>query len=131
MKENLKQTITPKWEVLKQMFKEGTNGIEKYGKNFPLEGEFNTLASEFIDMLGDITMDQGFRIEIEGLTLDQWKERGWNLIERAGLLPEIAWRDDKESDKFASENWGDDSEFSYVDDEYFEKEILKTLRNNK
>jgi hypothetical protein len=111
MKESLKQTITPKWEVLKQMFKEGTNGVEEYGKNFPLDGEFNKLASEFVDMLGDITMDQGFRIEIEGLTLDQWKERGWNIIERAGLLPEIAWRDDKESDKFASEDWGDESEF--------------------
>lgn len=131
MKENLKQTITPKWEVLKQMFKEGTNGVEEYGKNFPLDGEFNKLASEFIDMLGDITMDQGFRIEIEGLTLDQWKERGWNLIERAGLLPEIAWRDDKENERFASENWGDESEFSFIDDEYFEKEILKTLRKNK
>ena len=77
-------------------------------------------------MLGDITMDQGFRVEIEGLTLDQWKERGWNVIERAGLLPEIAWRDDKE-DKFASEKWGDESEFAYLDDEFFEKEIIKTL----
>lgn len=131
MKESLKQTITPKWEVLKQMFKEGTNGVERYGKNFQLDGEFNTLASEFVDMLGDITVDQGFRIEIEGLTLDQWKERGWNIIERAGLLPEIAWRDDKENDKFASERWGDESEFSSLSDEDFENAILKSLSKSK
>jgi|TARA_R110000744_G_scaffold233065_1_gene351090 hypothetical protein len=126
MEEMKKETITPKWELLKKMFKEGTNGVEEYGKNFSLDGEFNKLSSEFVDMLGDITMDQGFRVEIEGLTLDQWKERGWNVIERAGLLPEIAWRDDKE-DKFASEKWGDESEFAYLDDEFFEKEIIKTL----
>lgn len=125
-----KQVITPQWEEIKSMFKSGTNGVERYGKNFEIGGELDKKASSLIDQLGDITTDLGFRAEIEGLSLDSWKERVWNLIERAGLLPEIAWKQDK--DKEIEDNW---KSFDIVDDwneEKFEEEILKQLsRGNK
>ena len=45
--------------------------------------------------------------------MDLWKERIWSLVENAGLLPEIAWRDDKESDRLEAEDkWN-----SYDDEE--------------
>jgi hypothetical protein len=123
--ESKKGMITPKWIEIKSMFKEGTNGIERYGKNFELGGEFDQKASALIDDLGDITTDLGFRAEIEGLSLDSWKERVWNLIERAGLLPEIAWRDDK--DKDIVDNWKSFDGTDDFNEEKFEKEILKIL----
>jgi hypothetical protein len=30
--------------------------------------------------------------------MDLWKERGWSLIENAGLLPEIAWKDERDAE---------------------------------
>lgn len=125
-----KETITPQWVEIKAMFKNGTNGVERYGKNFEIGGEFDVKASSLIDMLGDITTDLGFKAEIEGLSLDSWKERVWNIIERAGLLPEIAWRDDKEKDMV--DNWKSfDSEDFGFNEEMFEREIIKTLSKSK
>jgi hypothetical protein len=36
--------------------------------------------------------------EVEGLQIDKWKDRVWNLIENAGLLPE--YRDEEDDSKF-------------------------------
>ena len=47
--------------------------------------------------------------------MNLWKERIWSLVENAGLLPEIAWRDDKESDRVEAEDkWNrEEDEFNY------------------
>jgi hypothetical protein len=47
--------------------------------------------------------------------MNLWKERIWSLVENAGLLPEIAWRDDKEKDKEEAWDTLDDDEYDYLD----------------
>ena len=93
-----KSFLTPKWLVVKEMYETGTNGSDKYGKNFKIGGELDLLATEFVDILGELTRQFGWECVIEGVHMNLWKERIWSLIENAGLLPEIAWRDDLEAD---------------------------------
>lgn len=108
-----KSIVTPKWLQIKEMYEAGTNGSDKYGTNFEIGGELDVLSLELVDMLGVITQRFGWDCIIEGIKMDLWKERVWSLIENAGLLPEIAWRDDKE-EAFARDNWEEDEdEFDY------------------
>ena len=93
-----KSFLTPKWIVVKEMYEKGTNGSDKYGKNFKIGGELDMLATEFVDIIGELTRQFGWTCVIEDVKMDLWKERIWSLIENAGLLPEIAWRDDLEAD---------------------------------
>ena len=92
-------TVTPMWVKIKEMYKSGTNHSDKYGTNFEVGGELDNLCNEFLNLLGEITLKDGYGDVIEDIKLDLWKERVWLLIENAGLLPEIGWRDDKESDR--------------------------------
>ena len=93
-----KSFLTPKWVKVKEMYEKETNGSDKYGKNFKIGGELDLLATEFVDILGELTRQFGWGCVIEDVKMDLWKERIWSLIENAGLLPEIAWRDDLEAD---------------------------------
>ena len=93
-----KQFLTPKWIEVKEMYEKGTNGSDKYGKNFKIGGELDILVTEFVDIIGELTRQFGWGCVIEDIKMDLWKERIWSLIENAGLLPEIAWRDDLEAD---------------------------------
>ncbi len=115
MAKPIKTIVTPKWQKIKAMYEAGTNGSDKYGENFEIEGELDMLCHEFIDMVGEITSDRGFDCVVEDIKMDLWKERIWSLVENAGLLPEIAWRDDKESDRLEAEDkWNsDDDEYEY------------------
>ena len=90
-----KQWLTPKWLEIKAMYEEGTNGSKKYGTNFPVDGELNELSDKFVELLGELTRRLGWGCVIEEVHMDLWKERIWSVIENAGLLPEIAWRDAK------------------------------------
>lgn len=107
MSENI---VTSKWLKIKSMYKNGTNGSDKYGSNFPIGGELDILTDEFIDILGLITLKWGYDCIVDGVKMDIWKERIWSLVENAGLLPEIAWRDDLESDKEIEDTWYDEDE---------------------
>ena len=103
-----KSFLTPKWVEVKEMYEKGTNGSDKYGKNFKIGGELDMLATEFVDIIGELTRQFGWTCVIEDVKMDLWKERIWSLIENAGLLPEIAWRDDLEADaikKAEKERW--------------------------
>ena len=126
MAKPIKTIVTPKWQKIKAMYEAGTNGSDKYGTNFEIEGELDLMCHEFIDMMGEITQDKGFDCVVEDIKMDLWKERIWSLVENAGLLPEIAWRDDKESDRLEAEDkWkSDDDEFDY-DFESKEQEAYK------
>jgi|TARA_B110000908_G_C10164622_1_gene407749 hypothetical protein len=110
-----KTVVTPMWVKIKEMYEEGTNGSDKYGTNFEIGGELDNLSNEFLELLGEITLKEGYGDVIEEIKLDLWKERIWLLIENAGLLPEISWRDDKESDRRKIEDtWVlDEEEYSY------------------
>jgi len=113
MAKPIKTIVTPKWQKIKAMYEAGTNGSDKYGTNFEIEGELDLMCHEFIDMVGEITQDRGFDCVVEDIKMDLWKERIWSLVENAGLLPEIAWRDDKESDRLEAED-----KWNSYDDEY-------------
>ena len=104
-----KSVLTPKWLTIKQMFEAGTNGSNEYGKNFPIDGELDELTQHFLGMLGTITLKQGFDAVVEGVRMDLWKERIWAVIENAGLLQEIAWKEDLES-VFSQDKWEDNSD---------------------
>jgi hypothetical protein len=106
MAKPVRTIVTPKWQKIKAMYEAGTNGSDKYG-------ELDMLCHEFIDMVGEITTDRGFDCVVEDIKMDLWKERIWSLVENAGLLPEIAWRDDKESDRLEAED-----KWNSYDDEY-------------
>jgi hypothetical protein len=117
MPKAIKQTVTPMWLEIKEIFKENTNGSDKYGSNFPIDGELDTRCHEFIDLMGKLTHEFGGYCTIEDIEMNLWKERIWSLVENAGLLPEIAWRDDKEKDKKVSWYASNDDEYDYLDEE--------------
>ena len=113
-----KSIITPKWMEIKKMYEEGTNGSKEYGKNFPIDGESDELTQHFIGMIGAITLKQGFDAVVEDIKLDLWKERIWAVVENAGLLPDIAWRDEKALNDI-KDNWNSiDDEFDYDFESY-------------
>tara|TARA_B110000046_G_C12615710_1_gene242705 strand:- start:6 stop:410 length:405 start_codon:yes stop_codon:yes gene_type:complete len=125
-----KQWLTPKWLEIKAMYEEGTNGSKRYGTNFPVDGELNELSDKFVELLGELTRRLGWGCTIEEVHMDLWKERIWSVIENAGLLPEIAWRDDLAKDEeIAAQKEEDEKEYlgeNYDIDEYepSDEEIL-------
>jgi hypothetical protein len=111
-----KSIVEPKWVKIKSMYEAGTNGSIKYGTNFKVGGELDMLCCEFIDMVSQITIKNGWGCVVEEIKMDLWKERIWSLIENAGLLPEIAWRDDKETTRAKqaeNDHWDSEDEFEY------------------
>ena len=113
MAEIVKEVITPRWLKIKEMYEAGTNGSKKYGTNFELGGELNVLSLELVDMLGEITLRNGWGCIVEDIEMDLWKKRVWSLIENAGLLDAIESKDDDEYDEFGEDgdygnNWVDD-----------------------
>ena len=111
-----KEYLTPKWINVKELYEKGTNGSDKYGANFEVNGELDNLTHELVDIIGKLTHEFGWGCVIEDVKMDLWKERIWSLIENAGLLPEIAWRDDLENDQSENDKWD-----PYEDDEYNEE----------
>ena len=110
MKEN--KFLTNKWLEIKKMFEQNTNGSKEYGSNFEIDGELDELTQHFLGYITKLTLSKGFDAEVEGVKLDLWKERIWSLIENAGLLPNIAWKDELEDEKEIEDTWnGYDDEF--------------------
>ena len=126
MKKNKKTFLTPKWLEIKLMYENGTNGSDEYGTNFPIGGELDKLTREFIDIIGEFTHEFGWDCVIEDVKMDLWKERIWSLVENAGLLPEIAWKDDlaAELEKAEKESYNYDDEFDVEEYEPSDEEIL-------
>jgi len=123
MAKAIKQTVTPMWLEIKEFYEQNTktkakaNNAPRYGTNFPIGGELDKMSSEFVDLMGALTHEFGYECVIEDVHMNLWKERIWSLIENAGLLPEIAWRDDKEKEK--KETWyaSNEEEYDYLDEE--------------
>ena len=117
MSEIVKEVITPRWLKIKEMYEAGTNGSKKYGTNFELGGELNVLSLELVDMLGEITLRNGWDCIVEDIEMDLWKKRVWSLIENAGLLDAIESKDEDEYDEFGEDgdygnNWIDNEDES-------------------
>jgi len=121
-----KEFLTPKWLEIKLMYETGTNGSDKYGNNFEINGELDKLTRDFIDIIGEFTREFGWDCIIENVKMDLWKERIWSLVENAGLLPEIAWKDDLAKDIAKAEADTEDDIWE-IDEEQIEKEIYGNL----
>tara|TARA_R110001632_G_scaffold206561_2_gene330484 strand:+ start:405 stop:812 length:408 start_codon:yes stop_codon:yes gene_type:complete len=128
-----KQFLTPKWLEIKTMYELGTNGSDKYGTNFEIKGELDKLTRDFIDIIGELTRQFGWACVIEEVKMDLWKERIWSLVENAGLLPDIAWRDDlakdeeiaakkAEADEYFEDEFGDMEDYEPSDEELMKTE---------
>ena len=129
MAKAIKQIVTPMWLEIKEMYKKDTNGSDRYGKNFPLDGELRKKCDEFINLMGELTGRLGGYCVIEDIEMNLWKERIWSLVENAGLLPEISWRDDKEKDRLeaAKEKEKEEDNYDFNDYEPSDEELLKNL----
>lgn len=89
MKSKTKFPISNRFETIKQMYK------SRKKDGFDIEA-FDVLSMDLINLLGECTM--AGVTEVEGLHVDKWKDRVWNLIENAGLLPE--YRDEEDDSNF-------------------------------
>jgi hypothetical protein len=119
-----KMFLTPKWQEIKSMYEAGTNGSNAYGENFQIDGELDILTQHFIGYIGEITEKRGFDTILEGTKMDLWKERIWALIHNAGLLPEIAWKDERDDEEVnIKDTWEQNDDEFYVDLDELEKEI--------
>ena len=78
--------ITDQFNQIKSIYKAGTNSRTKYGENFPIGGELDILCQKFLLELAKLTVEGGYKQTVEGIKLDVWKDRVWNLYENAGLL---------------------------------------------
>lgn len=97
-----KHTIEVKYLDLKTRFKSGELSIE----------EVDQITCELIAELAVLTT-RGIT-EINGVSIDLYKNRVWYIIELAGLLPE--YRD--EEDKFDEEIEEEEDDYYKVEDEY-------------
>ena len=102
-----KNVIERKFMNIKTKFKDGGYDIE----------EMDHLTCDLIAHLAQLT-DNGI-IDIEGVSIDLYKDRTWWLIEKLGLLPE--YRDDEE-DEF-DDSSDEEEEDDYYKDDAFEFEV--------
>ena len=100
-----KNIIETKFLNIKNKFKEGGYDID----------EMDYLTCDLIAHLAQLT-DNGFT-EIEGVSIDLYKDRTWWLIEKLGLLPE--YRDEDED----TDEDIDIEDTYYKDEDEFEVEI--------
>ena len=102
-----KNIIETKFLNIKNKFKAGDYNID----------EMDHLTCDLIAHLAQLT-DNGFT-DIEGISIDLYKDRtGW-LIEKLGLLPE--YRDDEEDELDDSSD--EEEEDDYYKDDAFEFEV--------
>ena len=124
-----KSYVTPKWLKIKEMYENGTNGSDKYGTNFPIGGELDMLTSEFIHELGEMTQRNGYDFTVDDIKLDLWKDRIWCLVENAGLLREIAWKEEKMKER--GESYFDNIDEFYIPENEPSDEDLESINLEK
>jgi hypothetical protein len=107
-----KNIIETKFLNIKSKFKAGGYDID----------EMDILTCDLIAHLAQLT-DSGVE-EIEGVSIDLYKDRTWWLIEKLGLLPEYRDEDEDldELDEVEDTYYKDEDEFEYeIDDSKFYK----------
>ena len=80
--------------------------------------EIDGLTCDLIAHLAQLT--QNGVVEIEGVSIDLYKDRTWWLIEKLGLLPEYRDEDEEIEDVEIEDNYySDDEEEVEIDDSKF------------
>jgi hypothetical protein len=97
-----KHTIEVRYSDLKTRFKSGELSIE----------EVDQITCELIAELAVLT-ERGIT-EINGASIDLYKNRVWYIIELAGLLPEYR----NEEDDIDEEGYDEEDDYYKVEDEY-------------
>ena len=104
-----KNIIETKFQNIKSKFKAGDFDID----------EMDTLTCDLIAHLTQLT-DNGIS-EVEGVSIDLYKDRTWWLVEKLGLLPEYR-EEDEDEDEFNDNYYEVEEEFEVeVDDSAFYK----------
>lgn len=112
-----KNTIEKKWLIIKTKEKEENRDLD----------ELNYLTCDLIAHLAQLT-DRGIT-EIDGVSIDRYKDRVWLCVERLGLLPE--YREEEENieeeiiDDWESYNEEDDTPV------YDEDQITERIREDE
>lgn len=75
---DLRRKVEVKYDILKE-------GIRK--KRFTID-EIDDMTCELISFLAILT-DRGVTHINQTETVDRYKERVWNIVEKSGLLPEL------------------------------------------
>jgi hypothetical protein len=106
-----KNIIETKWLEIKAKSKEKEINID----------EIDQLTCRLIADLAELT-DAGV-VEIDGVSIDLYKDRVWWVVEKVGLLPEYKDEDeDVEDDDIEDDYYKVDDEFDYeIDDSKFYK----------
>ena len=100
--------IETQWLTIKTKFKSG---------NYDLN-ELDNLTCDLIAQLAVLTTNG--HTEVDGISIDTYKNRVWNVIENLGLLPE--YKDEDELiEKIIEDNWGDveENELEIDDSEFY------------
>jgi hypothetical protein len=100
--------IETQWLTIKNKFKSG---------NYDLN-ELDNLTCDLIAQLAVLTTNG--HTEVDGISIDTYKNRVWNVIENLGLLPE--YKDEDElMEKIIEDNWGDveENELEIDDSEFY------------
>jgi len=113
--------IAQEWVKIKSIYDSNTNRNSTYGENFEIGGELDQMIGEFIEKLGKLTEHYGYRCIIDGIKMDLWKDRIWNLCENAGLLPPLPDSFQEESDE--NSDWENPSLEESFDEDAFDEQI--------
>lgn len=113
-----KNTIEKKWLIIKTKEKE---------KNHDLD-ELNYLTCDLIAHLAQLT-DRGIT-EIDGVSIDRYKDRVWLCVERLGLLPEYREEEEENIEEKIIDDW---ESYNEEDDtpEYDEDQIAERIKEDE
>ncbi len=92
--------IETQWLVIKDKFKCGKDET-------PNIAELDYLTSDLIGQLAILTING--HTHVDGISVDTYKNRVWNVIENIGLLPEYRG-EDEDDDLEIVDNWDNDDE---------------------
>ena len=98
-----KNIIEKKWVIVKAKSKE---------PNYNLQ-ELDYLTSDLIAHLAQLT-DKGIT-EIDGVSIDLYKDRVWWVVEKVGLLPEYKDEEEELEDEEIVDDWNSYEEDDEID----------------
>ena len=119
--------IAQEWVVIKAMYDKNTNRNFTYGEKFEIGGELDQMNEGFVEKLAKLTEHYGYRCIVDGVKMDLWKDRIWNLCENAGLLPPLPKSKQEEDEDEITDEWG---ETVLEGDDFDEEEFDKQIYNN-
>lgn len=113
-----RNTIEKKWLIIKNKEKSENPDID----------ELNYLTCDLIAHLAQLT-DRGVT-EIEGISIDRYKDRVWLCVERLGLLPEYKGEELEDIEEEIIDDW---ESYNEEDDTpaYDEDQIAERIREDE